>query len=100
VQAQVFTPSCAFSSCHGSPGASDLNLSDGASWAETVTVEAVDNPGAILVIPGDSEGSYLMAKIRGDADIVGAAMPSTGTLLDDTRMQLVADWIDAGAADD
>ena len=100
VQAEVFGPSCAFSTCHASPGASDLVLDDGASWAELVTVESVDNPGQILVIPGDSEGSYLMAKVRGDAGIVGDRMPSTGSMLPEDKLQLLATWIDAGAADD
>lgn len=100
VQSIVFTNSCAFSTCHASPGSSGLVLDEGAAWAELVTVESEDNPGNILVIPGDSDGSYLMAKLRGDAGIVGAAMPSTGDLLTDEKLQLVADWIDAGAADD
>ena len=100
VQSEVLTASCAFSTCHAAPGASGLVLEEGASWAALVSVESADNPGAILVIPGDSDGSYLMAKLRGDAGIVGASMPSTGDPLDDTLLQLVADWIDAGAADD
>lgn len=99
VQADVFTASCAFSTCHAAPGASGLVLEDGTSWAALVTVESVDNPGAILVIPGDANGSYLVQKLRGDAGIVGDEMPA-GAPLEDERIQLVVDWIDAGAADD
>lgn len=100
VQAEVFTASCAFSTCHGSPGASDLTLEDGASWAELVSVDSVDNPGHLLVTPGDADGSYLVQKLEGSSGIVGVQMPQDGTPLDDTRLQLVKDWIDAGAADD
>ena len=100
VQEQVFTASCAFSTCHADPGASGLVLEDGASWAALVTVESADNPGAVLVIPGDAEGSYLVQKLRGTDGIVGEQMPSTGDAVDETRLQLVVDWIDAGAADD
>lgn len=99
VQAEVFTASCAFSTCHAAPGASDLVLDDGESWAELVTVESVDNPGQILVVPGDAQASYLVAKLQGAAGIVGEDMPP-GAPVDAVKIQLVTDWIDAGAADD
>ena len=99
VQSEVFNASCAFSTCHAAPGASGLVLEDGSAWSALVTVESADNPGAILVIPGDANGSYLVQKLRGDAGIVGDEMPA-GNPLDAERIQLVVDWIDAGAADD
>lgn len=99
VQETVFTPSCAFSSCHASPGASGLVLEDGAAWDALVDVESADNPGQTLVVPGDVEGSYLTAKLRGDSGIVGDPMP-VGAALDEARLQLVLDWIAAGAAND
>lgn len=99
VQAQVFGPSCAFSSCHAAPGASGLVLEDGLAHAELVNVASVDAPGKTLVVPGDAEGSYLVAKLRGDPGISGFQMP-TGDALDDARLQFVIDWIDAGALDD
>jgi hypothetical protein len=99
VQAEVFGPSCAFSTCHAAPGASGLVLEDGQSHAELVDVPSADAAGRTLVVPGDSEGSYLVAKLRGDPGITGFRMP-TGDALDDARLQLVIDWIDAGALDD
>lgn len=99
VQAEVFTPSCSFSTCHASPGASGLVLEDGGSHGSLVDVESADNPGAVLVIPGDAEGSYLVAKLRGDPGIVGASMPQNGDI-DPTMVELVVDWIDAGAQND
>lgn len=99
VQAEVFGPSCAFSTCHASPGASGLVLEEGRSHEALVDVESADDPGAVLVIPGDSEGSYLMQKLRGDDGIVGVPMPQNGDI-DAERLALVAAWIDAGAPND
>jgi hypothetical protein len=103
VQAEVFTPSCAFSSCHGGDGggASDLDLSDGTAHAEIVGVEAVDAPGEILVVAGDSASSYLVKKCAAQAGIVGEPMPDgDADGLDAERLALLKAWIDAGAQDD
>ena len=101
VQSDVFTASCAFSSCHGSGGggAADLDLSEGVAYAELVDVAAVDAPDEILVVPGDSAASYLIKKAAGEAGIVGEPMPAPDGL-EDERLQLLKDWIDAGALDD
>lgn len=99
VQAKVFSPSCGLSSvCHASPGGGNLILEEGKSYAELVGVPS-DGTGDILVIEGDSANSYLMAKLNGDAGIAGFPMPQGGGL-DPSMVQLVADWIDAGALDD
>lgn len=103
VQAEIFTPSCAFSSCHGNAGggAADLDLSDGAAHAELVGVEAADAPGEILVVAGDAAASYLVKKCAPEAGIVGAPMPDgSPDGLDDERLALLSAWIDAGALDD
>ncbi len=103
VQAEIFTPSCAFSSCHGDGGggASDLDLSDGTAHAEIVGVASVDNPGSTLVVAGDADASYLVQKCTpGAVGLVGAAMPDGSDGLDAERLALLRAWIDAGAADD
>lgn len=99
VQAEVFTPSCAFSSCHGSVAGGGLNLEEGNAWAELVDVGSEDAPGHTRVVPGDADSSYLMAKLQGDADIEGDPMPPSGGLTD-AQIQSVRDWINAGALDD
>jgi hypothetical protein len=99
VQAQVFTPSCAYATCHAAPGASGLVLEDGASYDALVNVDSADNPGHTFVIPGNSADSYLMHKLNGGPDITGFQMPNTGVPLDADLIQLVADWIDDGAQD-
>ena len=96
VQGEVFTPSCAFSTCHAAPGASGLVLEEGSSWGALVNVESAAQPGSILVIPGDADGSYLIARLRGDS---GDLMPPNSPL-EAERLQLVVDWINAGAAQD
>lgn len=99
VQAEVFTPSCTFSSCHGaSAAAAGLDLTEDAAFAELVNVASADAPGETLVIPGDADESYLVKKLRGEAGIAGDPMPPGGTPLDADRLALVVDWIDAGAA--
>lgn len=100
LQEEVLTPSCAFTTCHASPGASGLVLEAGASWGALVEVESVDAPGRIFVVPGDPEASYLIAKVRGDPGIVGQVMPSGGGPLEADRVDRISAWISAGALDD
>mgnify|MGYP003341018704 FL=1 len=99
VQAEIFTASCAFSSCHAST--SPLNLEDGAAYDNIVDKESIDNPGNTFVVPGDAEGSYLYKKCVPADDIIGGVMPEgEPDGLDDERLALLKEWIDAGAAKD
>lgn len=98
VRDEVLVPSCAFSSCHGS-GTGGLSIDESGGYEALVDVESVGMPGEILVIPGDPDQSYLVRKLEGGPDIAGDEMPPGG-LLDEERLQLVRDWIAAGAQDD
>jgi len=101
VQAETFTPSCAFSACHSSTNpASGLDLTDGNAYAALVGVAAQDAPTETLVIAGDSANSYLVKKCAAESDIVGDPMPagSSGGLDAERLAHLIA-WIDAGAMD-
>lgn len=103
VQAEIFTPSCAFSTCHGSSGggASDLDLSDGNAHGELVGVAAVDAVGETLVVAGDAAASYLVKKCTpGATGLTGEPMPDGSEGLDEERLALLTAWIDAGADDD
>ncbi len=98
---QVLVNSCAFSSCHGE-GQSGLTLVDGdpdANYAEIVEVEAEDEPGEILVVPGDHAASYLWRKCAADAGISGDPMPPPDGL-DSGSLAIIQAWIDAGASQD
>ncbi len=110
VQDTVFTPSCAFSSCHGG-NAGGLSLEAGDSYAALVGVSAtgidaltnpdVDVSGEILVIAGDPDNSYLIKKLTiGATGIKGSPMPDGTSGSDGDRVDLIASWIENGALDD
>lgn len=100
VQAEIFTPSCARSGCHGgSSPAQGMNLSAGSAYAAIVNVTARQSTKK-RIAPGDPAGSYLLDKIRGAAGITGSRMPLGGPDLDDAKITLVEDWIRRGAPND
>ena len=99
IQTQIFDPGCA--SCHTDVGrtpSGGTNLKAGASFAALVNVPSNAKTGAIRVIPGNANGSYLIQKLEGDAGIVGGRMPRTGPpFLTDAQVKMIRDWIAAGA---
>lgn len=100
VQQQVFTPSCAFSGCHGGSAPQvQLDLTAGRSYASIVGVRSVEST-RLRIAPGDPSGSYLVSKIKGDATISGSRMPLGGDALPADKVQLVVDWVRRGAPND
>jgi hypothetical protein len=100
IQEDIFSPTCAFSSCHDSAAPeANLDLSDGASYGELVNVESTYWPGHILVVPGDPDASYLLAKVGGPGDIQGDYMPLGSEGVTDERKKAIRDWIEDGAQD-
>ncbi len=89
--------SCGFSSCHGS-GTGGLTL-DGGEGDYQALVDAASNTaeGETLVIPGDAANSYLYKILIGDG-IDGDLMPPPSGGWEQDKIDLVAAWIDAGAA--
>jgi len=54
--------------------------------------------GAIRVIPGDPANSYLLHKLKANADIVGVRMPQNGPpYLTDGQIRIMERWIEIGA---
>ncbi|MFV8752535.1 hypothetical protein ACNOYE_18465 [Nannocystaceae bacterium ST9] len=87
--------------CHvaGGNAAAVLDLS-GNAYAAIVDVGSGQALGKKLVAPGSSTDSYLIAKLEGNqvaAGGSGGTMPSGADMLSAETIQLVADWIDAGA---
>lgn len=82
----IFEQSCV--TCHGTFGGWD------AASYETVINSGNNGP---AVIPGDAENSFLVQKLLGTQEI-GGIMPPGGPLPDED-IQLIIDWIDAGAPD-
>ena len=94
LETEVLGLSCAFSSCHGA-GAGGLTLDGESDYERLVGAPSTQVDGAVLVVPGDSESSYFMQKLRGEAD-VGDSMPP-GALLDDVLLEQISGWINEGA---
>ena len=86
--------------CHTSTGrvpAGGLNLNHDVAYDSLVNV-AARKPGALRVVPGDPENSYLVHKIEGRAGIVGLRMPVSGPpYLTDGQIFILKRWIALGA---
>ena len=88
--------------CHTNAGgrnpSSGLNLATGASYSALVNRASIAKPGAVLVIPGDPDNSYLVQKIEGSPGIVGMRMPRTGgPYLTPGQITVIRRWIAEGA---
>jgi len=98
IQNSVFTPTCALSGCHNEASASaGLVLASGQSYGNLVNVPSTEVPSFDRVEPGDPERSYLIKKLRGDADITGDRMPRGGAPLSSSQIDSIVQWIAAGA---
>lgn len=99
IQTQIFDPAC--TSCHTDVGrtpSGGLNLKSGSSFAGLVGVASGQQAGAVRVIAGNANGSYLIQKIEGAAGIVGSRMPRNGPpFLTDAQNKFIRDWITAGS---
>ena len=106
VQAKVFTPSCAFGTCHNPPqGAGDLVLNTG-THSKIVNVPSPQVPTMKRVVPGKPEESFLYLKLTKTTDDLrqygpdaGESMPP-GEPLEAERLELVREWIANGAKND
>ena len=100
LQTSLFTPTCAVAGCHSAGTArAGLVLEAGSTFGETVNVPSSQRPEFDRVEPADPEQSYIIKKLRGDADITGQRMPEGGPFLSEARIAEVISWINAGALD-
>ena len=115
INANIFQPSCANSSCHSPTGEAisgklDLSTSPyaallGANGKGAPIPDSTDpgeikaaSEGYLLVTPGNPAKSFLYLKISPNLDpSYGAQMPNLGTGLTAEQVQAVSDWITAGA---
>ncbi|HEX8027519.1 MAG TPA: hypothetical protein VF491_03610 [Vicinamibacterales bacterium] len=88
-------------SCHNTNGArfNGLSLIEGVSYPSLVGVGSTGKPGAVRVVPGQPESSYLLKKILG-TDIVGDRMPRLGPYLTVGQISIIRRWIELGAKND
>jgi mono/diheme cytochrome c family protein len=90
--------------CHTDNGrtpAGGLVLLEGRSHGAIVGVGSRQKVGAVIVVPGDPDGSYLIHKIEGRGDIIGQRMPRTGgPYLTEGQVRIIRRWIELGARND
>ena len=90
--------------CHtdlGRTPSGGQNLRHDVAYGNLVNVQARGKPGAIRVIPGDPENSYIVQKLEGRDGIVGERMPRTGgPYLTPGQMTILKRWIELGAKND
>jgi hypothetical protein len=107
IQANIFESSdssgrAACIQCHTRAGGRipplGLSLDHDAAYLNLVGVASVGKPGAVRVVPGDAEDSYIVHKLEGRSDIVGQRMPRTsGPFLTEGQISIIRRWIDQGA---
>lgn len=90
--------------CHTDQGRvppAGMVLLEGRAYGSLVNQASSGKPGAIRVIPGDPDNSYLVQKLEGAAGIVGERMPRTGgPFLTEGQMLVIRRWIARGAPND
>jgi hypothetical protein len=105
IQTEVFDVSCTSSSCHSSVGqAGDLVLEAGSSWTSLMnhapSNHSASGHGLMRILPGDPNNSFLLMKLTDNlAAGEGAPMPYNTAPLDAATVEIIRDWIAAGAPD-
>lgn len=97
IQANVFTPNCTLSFCHGAAKQANLDLRDGAAYSNLVGVASVEVPDHFRVQPYDPDASYIICKLEACPWIVGSQMPIIGGPLSQPVIDVVRTWISTGA---
>jgi hypothetical protein len=101
VQQRIFTPSCAFSGCHGgSSPAEGMDLRAGAAYGNIVNVRSSQMSSLDRIEPLDPDNSYLYRKVNGGPSISGSRMPRGAAMLSQELRDLLRDWIERGAPND
>lgn len=94
--AAIFAQSCAQVGCHmGSDAQMGMSLERETFVGHTVAEASRERPDLELIDPGNPDSSYLLMKVRGDEDIVGAPMPFTGNSLSEQEIASIENWVNA-----
>lgn len=87
--------------CHSDQGrnpSGGMSLLEGRSYDALVGRASTGKPGAVRVIPGDPDNSYIIKKLEGSPDIVGVRMPrGNGPFLTEGQILVIRRWIQLGA---
>lgn len=95
----------ACTNCHTDAGGRNpsggFNLRHDLAYAALVGMAVREKAGAVRVIPGDPENSYVIAKLEGRPGISGERMPRTGgPYLTAGQITILKRWIELGAKND
>jgi hypothetical protein len=74
-----------------------MNLEHDIAYSQLVNVPSARKAGAVRVIPGNADDSYIVHKVEGRPGIVGARMPFNGPFLTEGQILILRRWIDLGA---
>ena len=97
IQANVFTPNCAFSGCHGgSTVQQGLHLYPGSSAGNLINVASPRDANLIRVVPGSPNASFIIQKLEG-TQTLGDRMPQFGPYLPQATIDVIRQWIQLGA---
>lgn len=92
---EIFTPRCATSACHaGATPSAALSL-EADRLAEMIGASSNQEEGAKLIDPGNPDSSYLIRKVKGTGS--GKQMPIGMDPLTPGEIQMIVDWVAAGA---
>ena len=87
--------------CHSNTGrtpSGGLNLNHDVAYDQLVNLASRAKTGAVRVVPGDADNSYLIQKLDGASGIVGRRMPFNGPpYLTDGQLLILKRWIAIGA---
>ncbi len=96
----IFTGNCALSGCHaGSSPEQGMSLAAGQAFSNVVNVTA-GQASMNRVTPNQPDSSYLVHKVQGThltAGGSGSRMPLNRSPLSQSDIDLIRDWIQAGA---
>ena len=96
LQQHVFNPLC--TQCHtGAAAPLGLVLDSGYAQQSLVDVPSIEIPALFRVTPGNPDSSYIVWKVEGRSDIVGARMPLGMQPLSSEQISAIREWIANGA---
>jgi hypothetical protein len=99
IRTQVLDARCI--TCHSGVGRvpdGGLRLEAAVAYQQLVNAQSEGKPSAVRVVPGDPNASYLIHKLEGRFDIVGARMPLGDAPLAQADIDVIRTWISQGAA--
>jgi hypothetical protein len=97
IQTMIFIPICV---CHiGAAAPQGLVLDTADTIDMLVNIPSAEVSALFRVEPGNPDDSYLVRKLEGGPDIVGSQMPLGGPPLNQDMIEMVREWILAGALD-